>query len=719
MQVISLYSQCLDTLVKCFYSKEDCKIVLETLSASGIVQVFTSRFIGHLIEWDSLLVTDQVVDTVSSSGLRSFGLNGCTKVTAECVSKLLNRCQNIYNLDISHCDQLLEPEFFDCLFIQNLKKLKINGCNRLNGSMFEKIISQCPTLENLSLDECCNLGGFSSTCLRFQTFGSSLTSISMSGCKSVDNKFVRNLCSVTRSNLKWLDISYTSADCLALIYLAGFTLKMACQITNLKELGGTILRDVELNEELNDLFEYDQNMKCASPEIKCKDCLERQREATLIEDYYNIGNIIPCNSKTNYEDWDVISLSQEENLLSCTCKDLQQNKMTTIPIDPGLEKGQLFEPKLIYLDINNLEFYYNEFGRKCLELFMDSNKCLEHFFISWNNLDNEMLKCISKNDINLKTFHLDNCSGLIGLNWDGFGQYCHSLVDLNLTGASFLTDRAIIQLIQNNQNIRKLGLSEASISDEVVHSITDLLSEKLELIDLSWCENITNAATINLITKCTKLDCVNLRQGQVSSSTVEAIGKYQTNLSSIGLSGLKGLHQDLASQNPSLLHLTSLQKLTSIDLSWNCMVSDDTIIALFGNMPVLEEAVLIGLKCLSSNPFLPMIYNYKEWYRLKTDITKKILAEKSDLEESEKKLLRKNIHKHQFIEADFHVPFRSKVYQPRLKNLSLSYCDKVDDDQLSDIVSVCRGTLVITGYFGEAIEPKWRYDQYVETFIVN
>ena len=77
------------------------------------------------------------------------------------------------------------------------------------------------------------------------------------------------------------------------------------------------------------------------------------------------------------------------------------------------------------------------------------------------------------------------------------------------------------------------------------------------------------------------------------------------------------------------------------------MISDDTILTLFGEMPLLEEAVLIGLKCLSSNPFLPMIYNYKEWYQLKKDITKKILAEKAGLEESQKKLLRKNIHKHQ------------------------------------------------------------------------
>ena len=110
---------------------------------------------------------------------------------------------------------------------------------------------------------------------------------------------------------------------------------------------------------------------------------------------------------------------------------------------------------------------------------------------------------------------------------------------------------------------------------------------------------------------------------------------------------LTGLHQDLASQNPSLLHLSSLQKLTSIDLSWNCMISDDTILTLFGEMPLLEEAVLIGLKCLSSNPFLPMIYNYKEWYQLKKDITKKILAEKAGLDESQNKLLKKNIHKHQ------------------------------------------------------------------------
>ena len=41
--------------------------------------------------------------------------------------------------------------------------------------------------------------------------------------------------------------------------------------------------------------------------------------------------------------------------------------------------------------------------------------------------------------------------------------------------------------------------------------------------------------------------------------------------------------------------------------------------------------------------------------------------------------------------------------------LTLGYCDKVDDNDLSEIVAVCRGTLTIEDYYGENIKPKWNH----------
>ena len=53
------------------------------------------------------------------------------------------------------------------------------------------------------------------------------------------------------------------------------------------------------------------------------------------------------------------------------------------------------------------------------------------------------------------------------------------------------------------------------------------------------------------------------------------------------------------------------------------------------------------------------------------------------------------------------IPFRSTSYAPSLRHVALEYSDKVNDDHLSQIVCVCRGTLYIRDYYGQPVEPKW------------
>ena len=43
------------------------------------------------------------------------------------------------------------------------------------------------------------------------------------------------------------------------------------------------------------------------------------------------------------------------------------------------------------------------------------------------------------------------------------------------------------------------------------------------------------------------------------------------------------------------------------------MLTDDTISTLLGSCPMLNEAVLAGLKRITSKPFLPIISDQTEW----------------------------------------------------------------------------------------------------------
>jgi hypothetical protein len=57
---------------------------------------------------------------------------------------------------------------------------------------------------------------------------------------------------------------------------------------------------------------------------------------------------------------------------------------------------------------------------------------------------------------------------------------------------------------------------------------------------LAWCENITDASVVDLLTKCNKISTLNLRQVEVTAITFRALAKHGHNITNIGLCGLKG-----------------------------------------------------------------------------------------------------------------------------------------------------------------------------------
>ena len=89
--------------------------------------------------------------------------------------------------------------------------------------------------------------------------------------------------------------------------------------------------------------------------------------------------------------------------------------------------------------------------------------------------------------------------------------------------------------------------------------------------------------------------------------------------------------------------LSSLQNLTFLDLAWNSMVCDDTLIMMLSNMPLLDRLNLEGLKYISSKPFLPIISKHENWYEMKNRITKR-LRSNSCIDQN---LSKRDIIKHQ------------------------------------------------------------------------
>ena len=336
------------------------------------------------------------------------------------------------------------------------------------------------------------------TALPLGKFGLHLTSVTLSECKSVDNRFVRALTEVTGSNLRKLDISFTSADCFSLLYLAGFTL---AKVLELKNLTGIDEDDTLLQQQPT----CSSHQECEEEVIPveenslitgvCDICLGVQGGGKTPEndprddDFEVIEYMVPRKSENEHDDWEIFSMVDETEIAPCRCtattgqqeifEDFKQQQQQ-IKLHAETTE-QLFKPNLVWVDIADMDISHNVLSKKCFEVFLKSNKRLEHLFVSWNNLDVDTLNldCIVQNDIHLKSFHFVKTMVVVGINWDSFVNYSQSLVDLDLYGASFMSDASIIQLVRMNLNIKKLGLSQSSISDQVVLVIADVLCEKV------------------------------------------------------------------------------------------------------------------------------------------------------------------------------------------------------------------------------------------------
>lgn len=61
--------------------------------------------------------------------------------------------------------------------------------------------------------------------------------------------------------------------------------------------------------------------------------------------------------------------------------------------------------------------------------------------------------------------------------------------------------------------------------------------------------------------------------------------------------------------------LRGLPNLRSIDFSWSACITDGTIEVMFNVCPRLHIVTMLGLKLITTKAFLPIIPQYKEWYR--------------------------------------------------------------------------------------------------------
>ena len=138
-----------------------------------------------------------------------------------------------------------------------------------------------------------------------------------------------------------------------------------------------------------------------------------------------------------------------------------------------------------------------------------------------------------------------------------------------------------------------------------------VFSHQLSVLDISWCEDITDRGMSIIANSCPSLQHLGLRQCAASHLTLNALVAKCHLISSLNIAGVESLTDTALSSMAENMPL-----LREIDASWNSSLSDIGISALLECCTRLNKAVLCGLKRITSQPFLAIIGDLGRWYLL-------------------------------------------------------------------------------------------------------
>eukprot|EP00794_Sanderia_malayensis_P005243 gene5243-5907_t len=770
------------------HSKRICEEIAENRTLDPCLEIILQRIVAT----QPAILNDRLLCTLLSGGIRlkNLMLRKCINISLVGLAMALENQPNIEHLDLSECNQLTNPVIANILAKRTpaLRSLIFESTYTMKDPTVQAIFRNCTNLTLLSLACSPFVSENVFSCFTSENdnnhvdndainnITSSLTNIDFSCCKGMSATTIRQLAVICGPNLKTVNISWTNIDCIALVYLCGYSLSSAVFLaTNAhhEDVPFTVAemeasqqfefqmiskhnasvpaaeeKDLEISPPCEDetdviLRASDNSMRCddkvrdekidigveekffSSENSACSGLvsLEKINETALFEDIAKmsldgdipngsalimeraeINNSVDCVREL--ETFEAVVASLNTDPADAEPFDNSQPEITapspslTVPLQD--ENGgncsmfvprQMFQCQITELDISEISFIDYEVGSDCLKKFVTTNHHLRVLKISWKLFDDNLLGFIAKNEPELVDIGLEECEGLTNYGLKLLGTHCQKLYCIDLQGVPFVSDEGLLEVLRNGL-VCKLSLAECAVTDVTLRNIVRFCSSTIKDLNLSWCENLTDDEISNLICACPQLESLNLRQCEASLKSTNALAENSpSNLTYLELCSIQELMDSMV-----LPFLPNMKQLVYIDLSWNCMLTDETVSKLFICCPLLREAVLSGLKRISTKPFLPIISGLVEW-RAKREIIAYRLRTRG--------IITRNIASQEVNEPDFYLPHRSVNYVPNLKKLDVSFSDKVNDTFLAEIVAVCRGTLKIEDYYSVPINPRW------------
>ncbi|KAL4228968.1 hypothetical protein ACF0H5_012008 [Mactra antiquata] len=681
--------------------------------------------LNRILKYNPEKFTDRLLKALVPPHIRQLNLEGCENVRLMGLVGTLKKCQHVQKLNLSQLPHLIHADVFTFMGLMKIPLTTlVLDSNNITDKVIHSVLKNAPNLSTLHvssknisnnvflLDEEIQYSKEVSPTKCQEPYTCNLTNISICGCKQLTNKVVEHISSLCGPTLKCIDISNTSCNCIALLYLAGYSLPAIVDIMLTEELISDksleplleefkSIRDIYV-EEYSDKSDTDENSS-----IECKNKLHSDESRTDINtekskslDVINDGDDFKpdldsrlskeCDSvtcrdsdcsislKSNLPTSESVSLDNvTDNLgsVKCLTKDVNKNIKELFDKCKLKYDALLYEPNILSLDVKGIKFVNEKMDQICLKKFLDVNKSLQKFAMKWNGLTHEYFPSIVCNMADLRDVDLEECFHLQNEGVTSLGQNCQKLQSVNIRGVKFFGDVSLVPFLKN-KNLQNLNLAESiQITDKILILMSEQMNESLTSLDLSWCEEITDAGINVICSNCNNLKTLQLGKCQVSDMGLKLLSETCQDLTEITVQNGFAMEEEIISDEGIIAIATNLIHLTIVDISWNLQITNVSVSIVMKNCCELEEAYLRGLKQITIEPFLPIIPDHKDVSNQKGDYSYMRL-------------------------------YRSTVYARNLRILSLEFCDLVDDGWLQKISNICRGSLSIDDYYGQNLLPE-------------
>ncbi|XP_074649241.1 uncharacterized protein LOC141904540 [Tubulanus polymorphus] len=645
------------------------------------------------------------------------------------ISLCSHNLQNLTSFTAESTDISNESVHTILVFLPRLKHLGLSSCNELTDEVFlireeDQLLQERHESDSLEML-------------------SSLTSVDISACQKIGSMGIRNLVTLCGRTLNHLDFSWTKVDCMSFWYLGGFSFNSAVFLAmNVSKLKGHSFEDIlqECSDVMNKCISienigYEPVNSNQENVDKCGNSLENSTvDGGLIE-----TNNISVESTSNVVDnvrqhispflpqWggsdaqgtlqlmlEDVKLTTSSSLpvqdvsdtsLNCDMNETllvdQSLGATRTTIDPSEESSspaksrtqcpentfiprsrlKWFEPALISLNANSIDFSHENLNALCCKAFFLSNPALKRLTLSWKDLTDEILEYIANCCRNLTEISLIECERVTTLGVLTLGNVCKDLQTLNLRGVLHADNhKAVIPLITSK--IQRLDLSECDVTDPVLTAIANNCKDRLVHLDLSWCENVTEQGLLELIKSCHNLRVLILHQCEVTIQVLDSMSLNCPALTKLSLFMVREINDSAV-----VTLVERLNCLEDIDLSWNDKLTDVSLEAILVKCIKLKQLCIAGLKLITSNPLMP------------------IIGAPLKLKNAERVILGRDEHYNSPSDEEYKNRHRSTSYAINLRYINLNYCDRINDSQLNEIAYCCAGSLRIIDYYGYEIEP--------------